>query len=116
MDNERTAVINIGDAEYTLLLTTKATKEIAGRYGGLENLGEKLIPHYQVCAGCEKAHRGVKICDRYPDGIPEQYRRKWEGLPDETGTPDCPDFEKEKDPDRWVNPEWRAIIEQLRKG
>ena len=25
-----------------LLLTTKATKEIAGRYGGLENLGEKL--------------------------------------------------------------------------
>ena len=42
MDNERTAVINIGDEEYTLLLTTKATKEIAGRYGGLENLGEKL--------------------------------------------------------------------------
>ena len=43
MDNERTAVINIGDEEYTLLLTTKATKEIAGRYGGLENLGEKLM-------------------------------------------------------------------------
>ena len=40
---ERTAVINIGDEEYTLLLTTKATKEIAGRYGGLENLGEKLM-------------------------------------------------------------------------
>ena len=43
MDNERTAVITIGDEEYTLLLTTKATKEIAGRYGGLENLGEKLM-------------------------------------------------------------------------
>lgn len=43
MDNERTAVITIGEGEYTLLLTTKATKEIAGRYGGLENLGEKLI-------------------------------------------------------------------------
>ena len=27
----------------TLLLTTKATREIAGRYGGLENLGEKLM-------------------------------------------------------------------------
>ena len=26
-----------------LMLTTKATKEIAGRYGGLENLGEKLM-------------------------------------------------------------------------
>lgn len=43
MDNERTAVIAIGDDEYTLLLTTKATKEIAGRYGGLENLSEKLM-------------------------------------------------------------------------
>ena len=43
MDNERTAVITIGDEEYTMLLTTKATKEIAGRYGGLENLGEKLM-------------------------------------------------------------------------
>ena len=43
MDNERTATILIGDKEYTLLLTTKATKEIAGRYGGLENLGEKLM-------------------------------------------------------------------------
>ena len=43
MDNERTAVITIGDEEYTLLLTTKVTKEIAGRYGGLENLGEKLM-------------------------------------------------------------------------
>ena len=43
MDNERNAVITIGDEEYTLLLTTKATKEIAGRYGGLENLGEKLM-------------------------------------------------------------------------
>lgn len=43
MDNERTAVITIGDEEYTLLLTSKATKEIAGRYGGLENLGEKVM-------------------------------------------------------------------------
>ncbi len=43
MDNERSAVINIGGAEYELILTTKATKAIAGRYGGLENLGEKLM-------------------------------------------------------------------------
>ena len=43
MGNERSAVITIGDEEYELLLTTKATKEIAGRYGGLENLGEKLM-------------------------------------------------------------------------
>ena len=26
-----------------MVLTTKATKEIAGRYGGLENLGDKLM-------------------------------------------------------------------------
>lgn len=43
MDTERTANITIGGEEYTLLLTTRATKEIAARYGGLENLGEKLM-------------------------------------------------------------------------
>ena len=34
MENERSSVINIGGKEYELLLTTKATKEIAKRYGG----------------------------------------------------------------------------------
>ena len=34
MTIERSANINIGGDEYTLLLTTKATKDIAGRYGG----------------------------------------------------------------------------------
>ncbi|NCC14956.1 MAG: hypothetical protein EOM28_01200 [Clostridia bacterium] len=43
MDNERSAAIKIGDKEYELVLTTRATKAIAGRYGGLENLGEKLM-------------------------------------------------------------------------
>ena len=43
MDTERTANINIGGEEFTLLLTTRATKEIAARYGGLENLGDKLM-------------------------------------------------------------------------
>ena len=43
MDNERSAKITISGQEYELILTTKATKEIAGRYGGLENLGEKLM-------------------------------------------------------------------------
>ena len=43
MDNERTAAINIGGKDYELVLTTRATKAIAGRYGGLENLGEKLM-------------------------------------------------------------------------
>ncbi len=43
MDTERSAMITIGGEDYELVLTTKATKEIAGRYGGLENLGEKLM-------------------------------------------------------------------------
>ena len=41
MITNRTANIIIGDEEHTLLLTTKATKEIASRYGGLDNLGDK---------------------------------------------------------------------------
>lgn len=43
MENERSAVITIGGKEYELILTARATKEIARRYGGLENLGEKLM-------------------------------------------------------------------------
>ena len=43
MDKERASIITIGGEEYNLILTTKATKEIAKRYGGLENLGEKLM-------------------------------------------------------------------------
>ncbi|KAF5065363.1 hypothetical protein DSECCO2_274650 [anaerobic digester metagenome] len=43
MTDERSARITIGGQEYELILTTKATKEIARRYGGLSNLGEKLM-------------------------------------------------------------------------
>ena len=43
MTDERSSVITIGGKEYELILTTRATKEIARRYGGLENLGEKLL-------------------------------------------------------------------------
>lgn len=41
--DERAVSINIGGNDYELILTTKATKAIAGRYGGLENLGDKLM-------------------------------------------------------------------------
>ena len=40
---DRSATIDVGGTEFKLILTTKATKEIAKRYGGLENLGEKLM-------------------------------------------------------------------------
>ena len=39
---ERSAKVKIGKKEYELVLTTRATKEIAKRYGGLANLGKKL--------------------------------------------------------------------------
>lgn len=37
------ASITINGKEYPLLLSTKATKDIADRYGGLEKLGDKLL-------------------------------------------------------------------------
>ncbi|MGO1368510.1 hypothetical protein [Senegalia sp. (in: firmicutes)] len=40
---DRSTNINIGGREFKMILTTKATKEISKRYGGLENLGEKLM-------------------------------------------------------------------------
>ena len=43
MTTDRNTTITIGGDEYNLILTTKAPKEIAGRYGGLENLGDKLL-------------------------------------------------------------------------
>ena len=43
MDTDRSTAITIGGQEFPLLLTTRATKEIGKRYGGLENLGAKLM-------------------------------------------------------------------------
>lgn len=43
MENERSATIILDGREYEMILTTRATKEIAKRYGGLENLGDKLM-------------------------------------------------------------------------
>jgi len=40
---ERSTSIDIGGTQFKMILTTKATKEIAKRYGGLENLGDKLM-------------------------------------------------------------------------
>lgn len=41
--NERSASITVNGENYELILTTKATKELAARYGGLKNLGDKLM-------------------------------------------------------------------------
>ena len=40
---ERSASITVGGKDYELLLTTRATREIAGRFGGLENRSDTLM-------------------------------------------------------------------------
>ena len=40
---DRGSIIKIGENDYELILTTRATKEIAKRYCGLENLGDRLM-------------------------------------------------------------------------
>ena len=40
---DRGSIIIIGEIDYELILTTRATKEFAKRYGGLENLGDRLM-------------------------------------------------------------------------
>lgn len=41
-DPTRSATVSIGGEEFELVLTTRATRVIAERYGGLEHLGEAL--------------------------------------------------------------------------
>ena len=41
-DSFRSATITIGGQDYELVLTTRATRLIAQRYGGLEHLGDAL--------------------------------------------------------------------------
>ena len=43
MADDRSADAVIGGETYELILTTGATKAIAARYGGLDNLGDKLL-------------------------------------------------------------------------
>ena len=40
MTNERSSLITIGGEQYEMILTTRATKAISNRYGGLDNLAD----------------------------------------------------------------------------
>lgn len=75
---------------------------------------ENWLP--SVCSTCEKANRGAMTCTVYPDGIPWEYRRKVKGRPDERDkTPDCLEYQQETDPQRWMTPEWRQIMQELER-
>ena len=46
--SENTSTIKIGNKEYELILTNKATKEINLKFGGLDNIGNKLAESKSV--------------------------------------------------------------------
>lgn len=75
---------------------------------------ENWLP--SVCSTCEKANRGARTCAVYSDGIPWEYQQKIKGRPDERDTtPDCPEYQQETDPQRWMTPEWRQVIQELER-
>lgn len=52
--DERSALITLGGEDYELVLTTRATKEIAKRYGGLDMLGEQLMQSDDVATALDE--------------------------------------------------------------
>ena len=52
--DERSALITLGGEDYELVLTTRATKEIAKRYGGLDTLGEQLMQADDVATALDE--------------------------------------------------------------
>ena len=75
MANDRSAFIKIGDEEYELLLTTRATKEIAKRYGGLDKLGDKRASLNQWCKDKLVEHK--EYIKEYGDDLPEVKEWTW---------------------------------------
>lgn len=51
---DRSAIITIGNEEYELVLTTRATKEISKRYGGLDALGDQLMQADDVATALDE--------------------------------------------------------------
>ena len=51
---DRSATITLGGEDYELVLTTRATKEISKRYGGLDTLGEQLLQSDDVSSALDE--------------------------------------------------------------
>ncbi len=52
--DDRSAIITLGGEDYELVLTTRATKAITKRYGGLDNLGSGLLQSDDVAAALDE--------------------------------------------------------------
>lgn len=52
--DDRSTTIKIGETEYELILTTRATKEIVQRYGSLEAIADKLYDTENMAVSLEE--------------------------------------------------------------
>jgi len=64
--DDRSSFVKIGGKEYRLSLTTRALKEIAKRYGGLNNLGEKLMSPENFEMAVEETVRLIVLLANQP--------------------------------------------------
>ncbi len=55
MTNERSSLITIGGEQHEMILTTRATKAISARYGGLDNLGNTMLQSCHPKRGMDAA-------------------------------------------------------------
>lgn len=84
MDAERASAITIATKEYYLVLTTRATKEISMRYGGLEYIGDKLLKAEDFALAIEEvvwlitllANQGIMIYNLTHPGKEEPLLRE----------------------------------------
>lgn len=54
VETDRSIIMSIGGEEYELILTTRATKEIAKKYGGLEHLGDRILENQNFENGLDE--------------------------------------------------------------
>ena len=61
MENERSSLITIGGEQYEMILTTRATKAISTRYGGLDNLGNTMLQSCHQKCGTDAAQQKAAV-------------------------------------------------------
>ena len=81
MDTERSAAIVIGGQPYELILTTRATKEIAKRYGGLEDKRIGSVPvNYLSDLDITGGNSGSPVLDAHGKLVGLAFDGNWESV------------------------------------
>ena len=78
--NDRGEKVTIGGKEYELLLTTRATKEIAKKYGGMEKLGDKILQSKNYSEALEEIIWLITLLANQPIAI-RNYRNPADRVP-----------------------------------